>query len=277
MALEDARRGGCQRAIADADDGRAFVRLRADPGDQGRRRFLHGHHGRDDHVVGAVGKPLVECRQCEIGLDAECRPHLQRSRLRCHRQYLRGAGSAQDSVRDHEVGELGAGVFADHGDHGLRASKARFVGCDVLGGFGPERKVRRRAQRKQGGDESGDHSDSPRSSRTCRTRRRRRAYRRRRHSRRTSGSRTRSGSGCRGCRRRKCLGFRSCQVSIDFRVVQHGMKSRETRPRRLERNGYSGRTLAGEMPNIRLKVREKCAESAKPPANAASVNVPPAT
>lgn len=45
----------------------------------------------------------------------------------------------------------------------------------------------------------------------------------------------------------------------------------------LERNGYSGRTLTGEIPNIRLKVREKWAESANPPAYAASVSVLPAT
>ena len=33
----------------------------------------------------------------------------------------------------------------------------------------------------------------------------------------------------------------------------------------IERSGYCGRTLAGVMPNMLLKVREKCAESAKPP------------
>lgn len=35
--------------------------------------------------------------------------------------------------------------------------------------------------------------------------------------------------------------------------------------RAIERSGYSGRTLAGVMPNMLLNVREKCAESANPP------------
>lgn len=46
---------------------------------------------------------------------------------------------------------------------------------------------------------------------------------------------------------------------------------------KLECSGYSGRTLAGDMPNIFLKVRDRCAESAKPPACAASVSEFPAT
>jgi len=45
----------------------------------------------------------------------------------------------------------------------------------------------------------------------------------------------------------------------------------------LERNGYSGRTLIGAMPNIRRNVREKCAESAKPAESAASVRESPPT
>lgn len=45
----------------------------------------------------------------------------------------------------------------------------------------------------------------------------------------------------------------------------------------IARNGYSGRTLAGAIPNIFLNVREKCAESAKPAACAASVSDSPPT
>lgn len=47
-----------------------------------------------------------------------------------------------------------------------------------------------------------------------------------------------------------------------------GVSSQDSsrRLRALERNGYSGVTLIGAAPNIRLKVREKWAESANPPA-----------
>jgi hypothetical protein len=54
------------------------------------------------------------------------------------------------------------------------------------------------------------------------------------------------------------MNFSSCWVRDGSDSIHH--------PRRaIEQNGYSSRTLAGAMPNIRRKVREKCAESAKPP------------
>lgn len=65
--------------------------------------------------------------------------------------------------------------------------------------------------------------------------------------------------------------------SNEVRVAEHGAQCKDQPADGLERNGYSGRTLAGEIPNILLNVREKCAESAKPPAWAASVSVLPDT
>ena len=67
--------------------------------------------------------------------------------------------------------------------------------------------------------------------------------------------------------------FICCSV-VWLSVEKHSIHPRQST---IERNGYSGRTLTGASPNILLNVREKCAESANPPAWAASVRVSPAT
>jgi len=85
------------------------------------------------------------------------------------------------------------------------------------------------------------------------------------------------------CRHRGLVSLRSWQSPMSIEWDEHTVARlpptdlNETANRRCPISGYSGRTLAGVMPNIFLNVREKCAESAKPPSWAASVKLHPFT